>query len=333
MKLDKKVILYLVFGLVFLTVPTLAKMGIILHAHVTIIGTTLILSIAALGLNVLLGHSGLISLGTAGFMGLAAYISAYFTTTLKLPFEVALIFAVVVPTLIGILIGMMSLKIEGIYLAIATLAVAEIFRTLFLQLDVVTGGASGLKAKYPTFLNFIGKGFPLKSVGMYYFIVVVMVIVFILIHYLLKGDLGRSLDAMRGSEAAASAMGINIYKYRLIAFGVSTALASVSGVLYVHHVGISLPNTWTLALSLTLLAIIVVGGFRSIEGTLLGAFLLYGVPEVFLKPIALIKDVIPVAQGVLMILFIMFYPNGVIYVFYKFKNSLAKRKRGEVNNG
>ncbi len=326
MKIDKKIILYLVFGLVFLSVPTLAKTGIILHAHVTIIGTTLILTIAALGLNVLLGHSGLISLGTAGFMGLAAYISAYMTTTLQLPFELALVLAVVIPTIIGILIGMMSLKIEGIYLAIATLAVSEIFRTLFLQLDSVTGGASGLRAKYPVLLQFIGKGFKLKSVGMYYFIVIVMVIVFILIHYLLKGDLGRSLDAMRGSEAAASAMGINIYKYRLIAFGISTALASISGVLYVHHVGISLPNTWSLALSLTLLAIIVVGGFRSIEGTLLGAMLLYGFPEVFLKPIELIKDVIPVAQGIFMIVFIMFYPNGVIYVFHKLKYSLSKRK-------
>src|SRR5690554_3739296 len=111
---------FILFGLLLATIPTLAEMGIMKNGYVTTIGGTLIYAIAALGLNILLGWSGLISLGTAGFMGLAAYISAYLTVDLNLPFEVSFFLAVLIPTLIGILVGLVSLKIEGLYLAIAT---------------------------------------------------------------------------------------------------------------------------------------------------------------------------------------------------------------------
>ncbi|GEK91401.1 branched-chain amino acid ABC transporter permease [Alkalibacterium kapii] len=313
---------FILLGLALLTLPFIAEMGVIRNSTVTVIGTTIIYTIAALGLNVLLGFSGLISLGTAGFMGLAAYISAYVTETMNLPFEVAVLAAIIIPTFLGILVGILSLKFEGIYLGIATLVVAEILREIFINVTEFTGGASGALASRPELLGF----FKLDRIQTYYLIVIVMVIIFMLIHNLTKGHMGRALNAMRGSEAAAQAMGINIFKYRLIAFGIATILASVSGVLYVHYVGLSYPTTWNLMLSLDFLAIIVVGGFRSIFGTFIGAFILFAMSELFLKPIPALANIAPLVKGILIIIFILYYPNGLANIKNQVSHWWQRRK-------
>ncbi len=319
---------FIILGLAFALVPTLSHMGLIKSSSVTTIGFTLIFTIAALGLNVLLGFSGLVSLGTAGFMGLAAYLSAYFTRVMNLPFELSFILSVTITTLLGLVVGVFSLKFEGIYLGIVTLAVAEIFRLIFLQFDAFTGGAVGSKASYPTLLGFL----ELDRVKTYYLIVVVMIIVFILVYNLSKGHLGRALNAMRGSQAAAQSMGINIFKHRIIAFGIANALAAVAGVLYVHYVRLSIPNVWSLNLSLDFLAMIVIGGFRSIYGTLVGSFVVYGLSELFLKhlPIPAIESIIPVIKGILMIIFVIYFPGGLAGIkdklMAKFKKNKAEEK-------
>lgn len=312
---------YLLLGIAFMLVPIIREMGFIKSGAVTIIGTTLIYTIAAVGLNVLLGYAGLLSLGTAGFMGLAAYISAYVTEDLGLTFEIALIAAIVIPTVLGIIVGVLSLKFEGIYLAIATLVVSEIFKEIFLNFDGFTHGTAGALAGFPQF--FIGD--KLSRTGMYYLIVIAMIICFVIVHNLTKGSVGRALNSMRGSESSAQAMGINLFRYRLIAFGIATMMASVAGVLYVHYVGISYPTTWSLNLSLDILAIIVIGGFRSIRGTLAGAFVIYGATELFLKPIPLFAEISPIIKGVLIILFIIYYPNGLANIKHEIKAFFNKR--------
>lgn len=320
---------FILLGAVLSLMPLLAEMGLAQSSTVTIFGTTIIYAIAALGLNVLLGYSGLISLGTAGFMGFAAYISAYVTEQMELPFEVALLAAILIPTLFGIVVGVLSLKFEGIYLGIATLVVSEILREIFINFDDFTGGASGAAASRPVLMG----TFALSRNQMYWLIVFLMVIVFILIHNLMKGKLGRALNAMRGSEPAAQAMGVNVFTHRLVAFGIATALASVSGVLYVHYIGLAYPTTWTLALSLDFLAIIVIGGFRSIYGTLLGSFVIYGMSEMFLKPVPALANISPVVKGVLIIIFILYYPHGLVNIKHDLQKWIGKarnlRKREE----
>lgn len=320
----KSYIQFILLGLLLSTLPYMADLGMIRNSTVTVVGITSIYTIAALGLNVLLGFSGLVSLGTAGFMGLAAYVSAYVVETLNLPFEVGMLAAIVLPTLLGLIVGVLSLKFEGIYLGIATLVVAEILREIFINVTEFTGGTSGANAGYPTLLG----TFQLNRTQTYYLIVAVMVLVFILIRNLTKGHLGRALNAMRGSEAAAQAMGVNIFQYRLIAFGIATVLASISGVLYVHYVGLSYPTTWNLMLSLDFLAIIVVGGFRSIFGTFIGAFVIFGLSEIFLKPIPALANITPLIKGILIILFVLYNPNGIA----SFKNQFVnwyKRRQGQ----
>ena len=321
---------FIVFGLVLSTLPILsAQFSFIKSAYITTVGVALIYAIAALGLNLLLGWSGLISLGTAGFMGLASYISAYLTVDMGLPFEVALIAAILVPTFIGILVGLVSLKIEGLYLAIATLAVSEILRKTFEEFDQFTGAFSGKSAKFPQLFGM----FQLDRGSTYWLIVFILIIVMLITYNMVNGQIGRALNAMRGSEAAAQAMGVNLLKYRLVAFALATIFASVAGVLYVHFIRYSYPSSWTLKLSLDFLAMIVIGGLRSIYGTVLGAFIVFAVPDLFLKQIPYFSQLSYTLNGVLIILVIMFYPNGIVMIFKDIRRwALKLLKKGDRNH-
>lgn len=304
---------YILIGLLLILTPFAASAGLINNSTVTTIGTVLIYAIAALGLSLLLGYSGLISLGTAGFMGLAAYSSAYFTMNLELPFLLSFVLAVAFPVAISLLVGLASLRIEGYYLAIATLGIAEIFRKLFEQLDKFTNGYRGKSARYPEIFGYV-----FQKEEMFIFIVVILVILMILMYNLVHSRTGRALLTMRGSNAAAQAMGINILVYRLVAFALATMFASVAGVLYVHFIKYAYPTDWILTLSLNILAIIVIGGMRSIGGALLGAFVVYGFSDLVLKDIPVIGDVYGLSSmftGVLIILVILFYPLGLTHIF------------------
>jgi branched-chain amino acid transport system permease protein len=319
---------YIVFGLIMLMLPILVEKEVIKYSYLTIVAGILIYSIVSLGLNFLIGYSGLVSLGTAGFMGLGAYISAYLTINLKLPFEVSLIVSVAIPMVLGILTGLVSLRIEGYYLAIATLVISEILRKAFGEFTAVTNGFSGKSAGFPKLLN----GKVLDRNSTYILIVVVLVIVIMITHNLINSYTGRALSTMRGSEAAAQAMGINIYRYRLLAFAVAVAFAALAGVLYVHFIKFSHPNTWTLLLSLNILAVIIIGGVRSIPGTILGAFIVFGIPDLVLKNLPVIGkiDGIPyIFTGVLIIVVILFYPAGLIHIWFNLKRAIfSLRKKG-----
>lgn len=321
---------YIIFGALLILLPILVEIGFLKYSYLTIIASILIYSIAALGLNILLGYSGLISLGTAGFMGLGTYLAAYFTADLNLPFELSLLISVAVPMVIGILTGLVSLRIEGFYLAIATLAISEIFRKVFVEFEVVTNGFSGKKAGYPELLGFIKLG----RNGSFILIVVFLVAVMIIAHNIINSYTGRAFQAMRGSEAAAQAMGINIYKYRLLSFAIAVAYSALGGVLYIHFVKYTYPNAWTLTLSLNILAVIIIGGIRSIPGTILGSFIVFGVPDLILKRLPIIGDFDGMAyifNGILIILVILFYPTGLIHMKNDIRRFFLKIKKGKEN--
>lgn len=321
---------YIVFGLILCLLPLLVEIGVMKYAYLTIVASILIYSIVALGLNLLVGYSGLVSLGTAGFMGLGTYLASYITSDMGLPFELSLIISIAVPMLIGLFTGLVSLRIEGYYLAIATLAIAEILRKVFVEFDVVTGGFSGKKAQYPTLLGFL----KLDRNGTFILIVVALVVVMIITHNLINSYTGRALLSMRGSEAAAQAMGINIFKYRLLAFAIAVGYSGLGGVLYMHFVKYTYPNAWSLSLSLNLLAVIVIGGLKSIPGTILGAFIVFGVPDLILKNLPLIGQIDGLSyifNGILIIVVVLFYPNGVINIKDNIKKLYHRVKgKGEV---
>lgn len=316
---------YILFGIILVLVPTLQQIGLLQSSTVIVLGTVMFYAIVGIGLNVLLGYSGLISLGTAGFMGLGAYIAAYLTSDLGLSFFPSLIISVAIPLVIGMIIGLISLRIEGYYLAIATLGVAEIFRQFFVEFEVITGGFSGKNASYPVLFGVI----QLDRQWTFILIAIFLVLILILTDNFIHGRTGRALLTMRGSEAAAQAMGINILRYKLTAFGVATLYAGIAGVLYVHFIRFAYPSGWNLTLSLQILAVIVIGGMRTITGPIIGAFVVFGVPELILKQLPVIGNIDGVAfifNGILIIVVILFYPQGLIDIGKDLKN-LWKKKR------
>ncbi len=319
---------YISFGLLLCVLPILVKAGVMKYSYLTIIASILIFSIVSLGLNLLVGYSGLVSLGTAGFMGLGTYLAAYLTANLKLPFELSLIISVAVPMVIGILTGLVSLRIEGYYLAIATLAISEILRKVFVEFSAVTNGFSGKQAAYPILLGFI----KLDRNWSFVLIVVALVLVMIITHNIINSYTGRAFLTMRGSDAAAQAMGINLFKYRLLSFAIAVGYAGLGGVLYVHFIKYTYPNAWTLSLSLNILAVIIIGGVRSISGTVIGAFVVFGVPDLILKRLPVIGAIDGMAyifNGILIILVILFYPHGLINIRQDINRLFKKIRNGK----
>lgn len=322
--LDLRYTKYIIFGIILALMPVLQDMGVLKSSTITIFGTILFYAIVAIGLNILLGYSGLISLGTAGFMGLGAYISAYITEDLGLPFIVALIVAIAIPLIIGVLIGLVSLRISGMYLAIATLAVSEIFKKLFIEFDKFTGGFSGKNASYPEIF-----GIALDRNSTFILIVVILVLVMIITDNFINSSTGRALLTMRVSESAAQAMGINLLKYKLISFALATVYSALGGVLYVSFIRFSYPSTWNLLLSLQILAVIVIGGLKTLWGPIVGSLIVFGVPELILKQLPVIGSIDGLAYiftGILIIAVVLFYPNGLIYLGRDLKKIFNKKK-------
>lgn len=319
---------YILLGILLSCMPILQNIGILSSQTITIFGTVLFYAIVAIGLNVLLGYSGLISLGTAGFMGLGAYISAYLTQDLKLPFIVSILVSIAVPLILGLVVGLISLRINGMYLAIATLAVSEILRKVFVEFEWLTNGFSGKNASYPEFF-----GITLDKNASFIFIVIILIVVMIITDNFIHSSTGRAFLTMRVSEPAAQAMGINLLKYKVMAFAIATVYAALGGVLYVHFVKFSYPSVWNTMLSLQILAVIVIGGLKTISGPLVGSIIVFAVPELILKKLPVIGGIDGLAYiftGILIICVILFYPNGLIYLGNDIKRVFRKNKGEKV---
>ncbi|GHV26197.1 hypothetical protein FACS18948_1340 [Clostridia bacterium] len=304
---------FIFFGALLCLIPYLKDLGILNSGMIITLGGAIIYAIAALGLNLLLGYAGLVSLGVAGFIGLGAYVTAYFTNDLSITFWIAALSSIILATLIGLLVGLVSLRVSGLYLAISTLCVSEILLKTFESFDMITGGMTGKRASYPTFF-----AAALTREGTFILLVILLVLMMMLTRNLIKGSFGRALHAMRGSEVAAQAMGVNLLKYRLLAFALSTAYAALAGALYVVFIRSAYPTTWTITLSLNILAVVVIGGFRSIYGTVLGSLIVFVVPDLLLKKLPVIGEIPGLAyifSGVMIVIVIMFYPAGLIKLF------------------
>lgn len=304
--LKNKPIQYIIIGLIVAILPFIFEFK---RATMTLLGTVVVYSIIALGFNILLGYAGQISLGHAAFMGLGAYVSAYVTMQLELPFLLALLLSGIIPMIIGILLGLVALRLEGHYLAIATLGFGVAIQHVFKDWTAFTNGYSGMRAN-----SAILFGFTFKSRESFFVLaIVILVLLSLFAYFLLKSKTGRALIAMRDSENAAQAMGISLLKYKLVAFALSAFYAGIAGSLYMHLIKYIQPDQWGVVLSLNLLAMVVIGGLASIEGSIIGAAFITVIPE-FLKDIPVlgqIRNLSQILTGVSLILIIMFLPYGL----------------------
>lgn len=257
-----------VFWSVLLLVSLFALPFFVKSYYLTILNLMAVNVIVALGLNLLVGNTGQISLGHAGFVAIGAY-----TTVLLLKSGVPFLFAILassgVAAFFGLLLGIPSLKLEGPYLAIATLAFGLAVTTLIGRMDFL-GGRMGMNVPK------IGLGWTgLKyDQSLYYLILIITVLAIIATRNLLKSRIGRAFQAIRDSDIAASAIGIHLTKYKLYSFGISALFAGVAGSLWALYLGFINPTLFNFILSINFLVIIVLGGLGSITGSVLGAIVL-----------------------------------------------------------
>ncbi len=273
----------------------------------------LIYSIVGLGLMLLAGYTGQVSIGHAAFMGVGAYAQAYLTNH-GVPFFVALAVGTVLSAAVGVIVSVPALRVKGIYLGIATLAFGFIVEEVFARWEDVTGGNAGLSVSAPQLF-----GFKLDTDTSFYYLCLALCIgVTLLVLNLLRAPTGRAFVAIRDSEISAQSMGINLAWYKGLAFAISAAMAGVAGALYAHKMRFISPDQFSLIQSIDLLLLVVVGGLGFVHGAFLGAIFLITMPQL----IALGKDYLPeaiggaaglqaVIYGLVLVAFVLFEPMGL----------------------
>lgn len=315
---------YMLFAILLVVLQIFQGMGLVKVQFIRTVGRTIIYSIATMGFAILLGYSGLASLGTAGFIGLGTYLTEYLLKAFNMPYLLIIAISILVAVLIGIIFGFISLRIEGMYLAIVTLSLSAIFVEVFRN---IWGPDTVL---IPTIRMF---GILLNRENMFYVLAVFFVILAMIINNIMRSPTGRAMLAMKNNESAAKAMGVNVLKYRVFAFIISAVFAVVAGVLYMGYFKNTNPGNWSLSLSLNILAAIVLGGSRSVWGGILGCFIIFGIDGMVLQSIPFFIEnsgFTYILNGVLMVIIVIFYPGGLIRAFkeikMKIKLKLAKRK-------
>jgi branched-chain amino acid transport system permease protein len=252
--------------------------------------------VLALGLNVITGLTGQLSLGHAAFMSVGAFASALLTIKLGVPFFANLLLTGLFTAAVGALIGFPILRLTGDYLAICTLGFAEIVKVTFLNLEI-TNKALGLTVPSPQ-----------TTIPMPVVVWVVVLLAIVLVTFVQNSRFGRALKAIRGDEIAAEAMGINVARYKVQSFAVGTFLAGVGGGLYAHFINYINPSDFGFLKSIDILSMIVLGGLGSIPGSVIGAAVLSTAPE-FLRFMAKYRMLV---YGGLLVFMMIFRPNGLL---------------------
>lgn len=247
-----------------------------------------IYAIGGVSLMVLVGYTGLISLGHAAFLGIGAYAHAFFLQH-GMPWVPSVILAVLITTASGLVVGLPALRMTGIYLAIATLAFAVIIQEVFSRWESVTNGFAGMPVDKPTIF---GVSFDDER-AFYYLCLFFLALVLWLTRNLLRSPTGRAWIAIRDSEIAAQSMGVNLAIYKSIAFAYSAAVMGLAGALFAHKIAYLAPDIFTILLSIQFLLLVIVGGLGSLHGAVLGAIFVALLPPL----IAILRDSIPASMG------------------------------------
>ena len=258
----------------------------------------------ALGLNLVMGYTGQVSLGHAGFYGVGAYGSGVLTAKFGMDPWLAAVLALGLSMLVALAIGIPSLRLQGYYLSVATLGFGIILHIVFVEMASLTGGPSGLVGIPELSLA----GLPLNTDRRYYFLVWIVVGLALTGSFrLVDSRVGRALRAIGADETAATLSGINTWAAKVQIFVIAAAIASLAGSLYAHYVTFLSPDSFGFMFSVDLLVMVVVGGTRSIWGSVVGAVLLTVLPE-YLR---VMKDYDVLVYGAIVILTVMWAPAGL----------------------
>jgi len=290
------------------------------------VATWITIALAACGLNLLTGYNGQISVGQGALYGTGAYATAILMAKAGWPMLPAVLVAVVISFIVGVVIGLPALRIKGLYLALVTLAVAVLFPFIIEQFPDLTGGSGGLKITTPQMnsrgvvvdrpISFSPVGGIKSEMVKYYLFLAVATLAFVLMRNLVKSRMGRSLVAIRDNETAAAVSGVPVATVKIVVFGLSSALAGAGGALLALNNGGVNPTSFTIAASIYLLIAVVVGGPSSIVGPAIGAAF-YGLFTDFLAPSfpESAKGATPVILGAILIALMFFAPGGLVGLY------------------
>lgn len=273
--------------------------------------------IGAVSLNLLTGSCGQISLGHGAFIGVGAYSSGVLTLS-GWPFLPALLLAGGITAFVGMIFGIPSLRLKGIYLAIATLAAQLILVYIFMHWTSVTGGAIGMGLDTPVILGFDFN----TDLRMFYLTLVFAALAVLMVKNVLRTKSGRAFVAIRDFHLSAESVGINLFRYKLQAFGISSFLAGIAGGLWAHYTMYITPEQFEISLSIHYLAMIIIGGLGSILGSIFGAVFLTLLPEVLGFVANHLSGFFPNIStyflamrdgifGLILVLFLIFEPDGL----------------------
>jgi branched-chain amino acid transport system permease protein len=231
--------------------------------------------VGAVGLNLLVGYTGQVSIGQGAFMAVGAYAGAIAVTRAGMPFWIALPFGGLVAAVVGTFFGIPSLRIKGLYLAIATLAAQFIIEWLIIHVTWISGGAEAtITVPKPAFGPWV-----LRTLrAQYYLNLVVVSLAIVFAMNLVRSPVGRAFIAIRDRDVAAEIIGISLFRYKLLAFAVSSFYAGVTGVLYAHYLGVANYEQFDLSTTIDFLAMIIIGGLGSILGSIFGAIFITVLP-------------------------------------------------------
>ena len=283
--------------------------------------------VGAVGLNILTGHTGLISLGQGAFLGVGAYTTAILVTRFDMPTLVGIVGAVIVTSLIGTFFGLPSLRLKGLYLAMATFAAQFILLFAMRNWEFVTGGLDAIVLSSPELF-----GYTLRTDFAWYWVIYAVAILVVLgARNLFRTGIGRAFHAVRDQDIAASVMGIDIGRYKLLSFAISSGLVGLAGAMIAHYRTIVTWERFTLDVSVLYLAMIIVGGLGSVAGSVYGATFMTILPAVIQQQARNLRDTVPalaqqmpaiqlIVFGLVIVLFLLFEPRGLDRTWQRVKD-------------
>jgi branched-chain amino acid transport system permease protein len=296
--------------------------------HYFIMNLILINLIAAIGLQLLIGFTGLLSLGHAAFMGVGAYTSALLITKFGCPFALSILFAGLMAALFGVIVGIPSLRIKGFYLMVATLAFQFVIEYIIIHWDSLTRGIRGIEL--PTPLLF---GISLET-NRAFFLFLFVLTVFLMwgAKNIVRSKIGRAFIAVRDNDVSAEIIGIPIFRYKLLSFAISAFYAGVGGALFAALLRTAIPEDYIFLNSIIFLAMVLVGGLGILVGTVFGVIFITLIPillDLIVSYLAIVYDpnitilLGPMKEfvfGGLIILFIVFEPEGLVGVWIRIRD-------------
>jgi len=284
--------------------------------------------ISAIGLNLLIGFTGLLSLGHAAFMGVGAYTSALLITKFGCPFILSILIAGLMAALFGIIVGIPSLRIKGFYLMVATLAFQFVIEYMIIHWDNLTRGIRGIELPTPHFL-----GISLEKNQTYFvFLFVFAMILMWGAKNITRSKIGRAFIAIRDNDVSAEIIGISIFQYKLLSFAISSFYAGIAGALYASMLRTAIPEDYIFIHSIIFLAMVLVGGLGRLVGTVFGVIFVTLVPVLLDLGVSYLSRVYdpnvtiylgPVKElvfGGLIILFIIFEPEGLVGIWIRIRD-------------